>query len=62
MSVPIQTDSDAQVTIEIYTGTARESGKEYQCLKLTIGEWSTLIFAKTPFELAYLKSQLGHNE
>lgn len=46
------------VTVEIYTGKSKKNGKEYTAVKLTIGSWDKLIFV-TPFELQYIKEQLG---
>jgi hypothetical protein len=47
-----------QVTVTIYQGTSKKTGKSFECVKLEIGEYSTLIFP-TPFELKYIKEQLG---
>lgn len=49
--------SMANVTVEIITG--KKNDREWQAIKLTIGEWSTLIFTKSAFELKHIKEQLG---
>lgn len=42
------------VTIEHITMNSRKTGKPFECLKLTIGEWSTLVFPATRFEANYV--------
>lgn len=35
-------------------GTSQKTGKPYECLRLEIGDWQTLIFPKTRFEAKYI--------
>lgn len=46
------------VTVEIITGTSKKTGKEYEAIKLSIGDWSQLVFPRSAFELDYIKQQL----
>lgn len=41
-------------TIDIYEGTAKESGKSFKALRVTIGQWSQLVFPKSRFEMDYI--------
>lgn len=43
--------------IEIVSGTGKKSGKEYKALKITVGDWDTIVFP-SKFELKYLESVL----
>lgn len=42
------------VTVSVHHGKSKKTGKEYDCLKLSIGRYSTLVFP-SPFELEYCK-------
>lgn len=46
------------VTVEIVEGISKKSGKDYQAIKLTIGDWSSLVFPRSAFEMNYIKEQL----
>lgn len=46
------------VKIEIVSGISKQSGKPYQAIKLTIGDWSQLVFPRSAFEMNYVKEQL----
>lgn len=39
---------------EIYQGTSK-AGKPYEALRIKIGDWETLVFPRTRFEMAYIK-------
>lgn len=47
------------VTVEIIKDKSKKTGKEYEAIKLTIGDWSGLVFPRSPFEMGYIKEQLG---
>lgn len=47
------------VIVSIHNGKSKKTGKPFQCIKLEIGEWSTLVFPRSSFELNYIKSILG---
>lgn len=59
MGLQIQTESGADASISIYSAVSKKTNKPYTAISVKIGEWSTLIFPKSPFELKYLKEQLG---
>lgn len=42
---------------EIYSGTAKESGKPYKALKITVGRYSKLLFL-SPFEMEYVENHI----
>ena len=49
-------------TVEIITGTIKQGdnkGKEWKAIKLHIGDWSTVIFTKTNFEMQYIEKVLN---
>lgn len=46
------------MNLSIYKGKSKKSGKEFECLKLTIGEWSQLVFPASKFEMRYIKEEL----
>jgi hypothetical protein len=50
------------MNIEIYQGKAKKTGNEFEAIKLTIGDWSTLVFPKTQFEMDYIKQYLKDNK
>lgn len=48
--------------LDIYKGTSKKTGGSFEALKLKIGDWETLIFPRTKFEMDYIKKQLdGQN-
>lgn len=46
------------VTVEIINGQSKKTGKNYSAIKLTIGDWSQLVFPRSAFEMDYIKQQL----
>lgn len=46
------------VTVEIITGKSKKTGNDYSAVKLTIGDWSQLVFPRSAFEMDYIKQQL----
>jgi len=45
--------------VEVITGKSKsDSKREWKGLKITIGEWSTLIFTKSKFEMDYIEKYL----
>lgn len=43
---------------EIYEGTAKESGKPYKALKITVGRYTKLLFL-SPFEMEYVENHIA---
>ena len=62
MSVKITTQDGSQASISIVTGTSKKTGKTWTALSVKVGEWSTLVFPKSNFELKYLIQTLGEAE
>lgn len=50
------------IIVELVKGKSKKSGNDYEAIKLSIGEWNTLIFPRSSFELSYIKKILGNNE
>lgn len=50
------------VNLEIVDGIGKKSGKAYTALKLTIGDWSTLVFPRSAFEMNYIKDILSETD
>lgn len=46
------------VNVEIVAGTSKKTGKEYKAIKLSIGDWSQLVFPRSAFEMDYIINQL----
>lgn len=46
------------VNVEIIEGESKKTGKAYQAIKLTIGDWSSLVFPRSSFEMNYIKGVL----
>lgn len=47
--------------VTIATGTIKKGqnqGKEWEAIRVEVGDWSTLIFPKSKFELDYIKKLL----
>lgn len=47
-----------KIFIQEYKGHSKKTDKDFQCFKLEIGDWSTLIFPKSKFEYNYIKGIL----
>lgn len=45
-----------QVSIEIIKGESKKTGKQYEAISLKIGDWSSLVFPRSKFEMDYIKS------
>lgn len=50
------------MNIEIYSGKSKKTGKAYEAIKVTIGEWSGLLFPNSRFEMDYIKKYLANIE
>lgn len=48
--------------VTIYKGKGKESGKDFTCLKVEIGTWSTLCFPKSKFEMEYIEDYMNRLE
>lgn len=47
------------VKVEIISGKQKKDpSKEWEAVSLKIGDWSTIIFPKSKFEMDYIKQQL----
>lgn len=44
------------IKLENFTGHSNKSGKDFECIKLTIGDYSTLLFPKSDMERNYLQN------
>lgn len=51
------------MNIDIITGESKKTGKPYEAIKVTIGEWSSLVFPRSRFEMDYIKNYMeNHGE
>jgi len=48
--------------IEITGGKSKKTGKEWKGVKITIGDWTTLVFPKTKFETDYITKVIEANK
>lgn len=46
------------IKVSIVTGTSKKTGKEYTAIKLEIGDWSSLVFPRSAFEMGYIQGVL----
>lgn len=47
-----------KITVEKYHGESKKTGKPFDCLRLSIGDWSSLVFLKSSFERKYVFDML----
>lgn len=48
---------DEKTLVEIVEGESKEQkGRKWRAVRLTIGDWSTLIFPKSKFEMDYIEN------
>lgn len=50
------------MNIEIVHGTSKKTGKPYEAIKVTIGDWSSLVFPRSVFEMNYIKEYINSHE
>lgn len=50
---------DNAVSLEVKTLKSKKTGNTFEAIELHIGEWNTLVFPRTRFELNYIKSVLN---
>lgn len=48
-----------EIHVEIIQGKSNKTGNNYEAIKLTIGDWSSLVFPRSAFEMKYIKEVLG---
>lgn len=46
------------IKVEIIEGVGKKSNKPYKAVKLTIGDWSQLVFPRSSFEMDYIQGIL----
>ena len=51
-----------KIFVEKYVGKSKKSGKEFNAVKLCIGDWNTLIFPRSRFEAEYIFKVLDNNK
>lgn len=49
------------INVEIVDGIGKKSGKPYTAVKLTIGDWSSLVFPRSAFEMNYIKDVMSES-
>lgn len=57
----INVQEPVEISVSIHEGIGSKSGKPYSCIKLVIGDWETLVFPQTKFELDYIRECLSKN-
>lgn len=50
------------ISVSLIEGKSKKSGKTYNAIKLEIGDWNTLVFPRSRFELNYIKSIIDSKE
>lgn len=51
-----------KIFVEKYVGKSKKSGKQFTAIKLSIGDWNTLVFPRSQFELNYIFKVLDTKE
>lgn len=46
---------NTSISVEIVNRKAKKSGKDYKAIQLSIGDWNTLVFPRTSFEMNYIE-------
>lgn len=46
---------NTKINVEIYEAVSKKTNKPYRALKLSVGEWSTLIFPQSKFEWEHIE-------
>lgn len=55
--------NNSNVNVEIISGKQKKDpSKTWEAVRLTIGEWSTVIFAKSKFELDHIKKAIEEGQ
>lgn len=55
--------NNKNVKVEIIGGKQKKDpSKTWEAVRLTVGEWSTVIFAKSKFELDHIKKSLEEGQ
>lgn len=52
---------NTDIIVDIVKGKSKKTGKEYEAIKLSIGEWSSLVFPRSAFEMNYIKKVINDN-
>lgn len=47
------------ISLKPFTGKAKQSGKEFHCYQLCVGDYGTLIFPRGDLERSYLSNVIG---
>lgn len=50
-----------KLEINLHNGISKE-GKPYRCVQVVIGDWSTLIFPNTKFEMDYIEKYIKNED
>lgn len=50
------------ISVSLIEGKGKKSGKPYKAIKLEIGDWSTLVFPRSQFELNYITGVLNNKD
>jgi hypothetical protein len=58
-NININTPQDNEVSVQLFEGVSKKSGKPYKAIKITIGKWSKLVFPRSAFELDYITEILS---
>lgn len=51
-----------KINIEVVEGNSKKSGNSYKAIKLSVGEWSTLVFPRSSFEMNYIEKIIEANK
>lgn len=54
--------NETECTVELYKGKSKKTGREYECIRVSVGDWVGFVFPRSRFEFDYLHKVLGVND
>lgn len=54
--------NETECTVELYKGKSKKTGREYECVRVCVGDWTGFVFPRSRFESDYLHKVLGETD
>lgn len=52
-------NDENEILVDLVKGKSRKTGKDYECVRVRIGDWIGYCFPRSTFEYSYLHKILG---
>ena len=52
-------EQEPEITVSLYKGKSRKTGRDYECVRVCVGDWVGTVFPRSRFEYDYLNKILG---